>query len=60
MAQARGQGDERAVRNAQGQQSGSKRPMNASGAERPASKKTGIPPKGTARPGVSKKQRPEK
>lgn len=60
MARARGQGDERETRTMQGQQSGSKRAMNLSGAERPASKKTGQTAKGTRRPGVSKKQRPEK
>jgi hypothetical protein len=49
-----------ADRRMQGQQSGSKRPETLMGSARPAPKKGDVPAKGTRRPGVSKKTRPEK
>lgn len=47
MAEARGQGDSRATRSAQGQQSGSKRPRATTGSASDAPKKGDMPPKGT-------------
>jgi hypothetical protein len=43
-----------------GQQSGSKRPAVRTGAARKAPKKGDVPPKGTARPGAARKNRPAK
>ena len=43
-----------------GQQSGSRRPADRIGGVKRAPKKGGVPPKGTARPGVAHKSRPGK